>query len=369
MRGEVTETAKLAAPLALAQLATFTMGMVDCACVGRFSPEALGGVAMGNSISFGLNSLGLGFCMTLDPLISQALGAGEERRAWEWWRVGRWAAVLVGLPLALLALLLAANVTALGIDPALGDITFSYVVARCPGLVMFLLYLAGRSYLQCKQQTRGLVVAAIAANAVNLVLDLVLVFGDPGLVSVGLPPIGLPPLGAIGAGVTTACSTMVLAAVVVFYVQRNAPEPVEGEAAPKLKMSTLWTLGLPLSFQQAGESWLFAICGVLAGRFGPVLVSAHQVALVLAAAAFMTAIGASSATSVRVGSAVGVGDEEGARRAGLAWILISMMLMGTTATLFLWIPEVLVSLMTDQPEVIAAAVPLMGFAAAFAVFD
>jgi len=368
MRRDIVETVKLGFPLAIAQLATFMMGVVDSACVGRFSADALAGVAIGNSISWGLVSLGMGVALALDPLVAQALGAGEEVRAYQWWRVGRITALITAIPLVVLAILGAANLHHLGIEPALAEVTYSYVLARWPAQFGFLVFLAGRSYLQALGQTRPLVIAAIVGNLINLVLDLLLVFGDDGLRSVGLPALGIEPMGAVGVGLTTACSSAVLAGIVVWGAGRYGPAEREW-TGPRLEKRTLYRLGVPLGLQQAGESWLFASCGILAGGFGAIATSAHAVGLTMAASAFMVAIGISGATSARVGRAVGAGDHQGARRAGFAGVVVVLGVMGMTATLFLMIPEQLASIITDQPTVIRAAVPLLAVGAAFALFD
>ena len=44
-----------------------------------------------------------------------------------------------------------------------------------------------------------MVLAIVVANLLNLLTDLLFIFGDGALSSLGLPPIGLPALGALGA--------------------------------------------------------------------------------------------------------------------------------------------------------------------------
>ena len=93
---------RLAGPLAAAQLATFFMGMVDVACVGRFSEEALGAVAVGNALHWAFSCILLGIPLALDPLISQAIGKDDFRRARQWLKRGLELVVLLGIPLVLM---------------------------------------------------------------------------------------------------------------------------------------------------------------------------------------------------------------------------------------------------------------------------
>jgi multidrug resistance protein, MATE family len=369
LTGEVRAILKLGVPLGIAQLATFVMGMVDTACVGRVSPEALGAVAIGNNILYASAMLGAGLCFALDPLISQAVGAGEHTKAWRWWTFGRLVGGLIGIPLALLGVVLCANLQWFGVDPSLHELTAEYALYRAPGVAMYLVFMAGRSLLQAYEDTRSVLLAAGLANLVNLVLDLILIFGDDGLIALGLPGVGLPALGVMGAGITTAFSTLTLAGTVWYRTRRFAPtaDTVEVPEAPLWR--PLVTIAVPIGLQVCAETWLFSLVGLLAGRISAIAVGGHQIALTLAAGSFMVALGISSATAVRVGQAVGAGRHRAVRRIGIAGIVSSAGWMSMTAIAFLAMPGSLVALFTDESEVITCATGLLSVAAAFALFD
>ena len=83
----------------------------------------------------------------------------------------------------------------------------------------------------------------------------------------------------------------------------------------------------------------------------------------------MLALGISSATSVRVGHAVGAKPQLSVRVPALSGVILVLCVMGTTGAIFLSIPDALVLLLTDQQPVIELAAPLLSFAATFALFD
>src|SRR3954449_6614040 len=78
---ELRGLVKLALPLAFAQAGQALLGLVDTAVVGRVSAVAQGAVGLGNGLCMGINALGLGMMLAFDPLISQAIGAGQPQRA------------------------------------------------------------------------------------------------------------------------------------------------------------------------------------------------------------------------------------------------------------------------------------------------
>jgi Na+-driven multidrug efflux pump len=75
---ELAATIRLAVPVVLVQLGFTTMGLVDTLMVGRLSASVLAAVALGNLYFFNVSIFGVGTLMALDPLVSQAIGAGDH---------------------------------------------------------------------------------------------------------------------------------------------------------------------------------------------------------------------------------------------------------------------------------------------------
>src|SRR5690349_19833885 len=75
---ELREMARLAAPIVLVNIGTQLMGVVDAAMLGRVSAADLAAVALGNFCCYVTAIIGLGVLMSLDPVISQAVGAKDE---------------------------------------------------------------------------------------------------------------------------------------------------------------------------------------------------------------------------------------------------------------------------------------------------
>jgi MATE family multidrug resistance protein len=102
---------------------------------------------------------------------------------------------------------------------------------------------------------------------------------------------------------------------------------------------------------------------------GTLAVASHHVALSLVGFTFTVAIGVAAATTVQVGKAVGRGDAPAARRAGFSGVAVGLAFMGVCALTFFFAPAACAAVLTDQPDVIAGAVPLLGVAALFQLSD
>ncbi len=94
-----------------------------------------------------------------------------------------------------------------------------------------------------------------------------------------------------------------------------------------------------------------------------------QVAITLASLTFTVTLGIASAATVLVGQAVGRGDTAGARRAGFMALRTATAFMTLSALTFFAAPGALARILTDKPDVIAAALPLVQIAAVFQISD
>ncbi|MEJ7733091.1 MAG: MATE family efflux transporter [Polyangiaceae bacterium] len=82
LKREARATLHLALPITFAQIALITMGLVDAALVGRVSQSELAAVSIGNALVFAMICPAMGVTLAVEPLASQAVGAGDLPRAW-----------------------------------------------------------------------------------------------------------------------------------------------------------------------------------------------------------------------------------------------------------------------------------------------
>ena len=327
-------------------------------------------MGLGNNLYFFVACLGLGWMVGIDPLVSQSLGAGERiearRVVWQ----GIWVALSASVPLALSVLAAGEALPALGVEVSTAEATQPYLLARVFGLPFGLGLWAARSTLSAFQRTRPLVVSVIVANVLNVPLSILLVHGDDALLAVGLPALGLPGFGAPGAGVGTSIALAVQLAVLLPVLAGEEVGVLRTFFSPyAADVLRILRLGTPVGLQLLAEIGSFTVVTVLIGGLGELPLSAHSVAIVMIAFTFTAALGLGTAARVRVGHAVGAGDRLGARRAGFVAFGMILGVMGVTAAAFVLAPRAIAGLITDQPEILDAVVPLISVAAAFQLFD
>jgi MATE family multidrug resistance protein len=368
-RGELRALARLAVPLALASAAQSLMGVVDTAVVGRAGPEPLAGTGLGNVLFFAVSILGMGIMMGLDPLVSQALGAGEARRARRLLWQGAWLALGLGavlaVPLALAPLLLVPG----GIAPGVAAQAAGHLWARLPGLPALLFFFGARAYLQAAGQPRAILASAVVANVANLLLDLLLVFGGASYPEWTGPLRHVPAMGATGSGLATSLATLLQAAYLAWAARAVEPGGAVARAPAGRELRAAVRVGLPIGLHMGAEVGVFALVGFLSGRLGTVPLAAHQIAIALASFSFNAAVGIGNAGSVRVGLAVGARDTGAARRSGLTAFAAGAGFMAAWGLAFLLFPGAFARMMSDDPAIVAAATPLLQVAGVFQISD
>ena len=308
---ELTETLKLAVPMALTQLGQIAMMTTDLALIGRLGDEAVAAAALAHAVFFVSFTFGMGLMSAVAPLAAQAFGARNPRLVRRSLRVGLWAGLLISLPMMAFPLYGEQILVMLGQAPVTAHLAQRYLFGLAWGIAPALWFLAIRGFMGAVNRPEPGLWITLAAIPANAVLVYLLIHGE----------LGLPRLELFGAGLgsTIIDFGMLLAALWIAYGRR-----------PFRKYHVLghvwridWTLlrqliviGAPISIAFLLEYGLFAAAALLMGLIGTTALAAHQIALQIAAILFMVPFGIGMAATVRVGHAVGRGDAPAVKRAG-----------------------------------------------------
>lgn len=362
MISELRQVVRLAAPVVTVQLGLMFMGTLDTLMLGRVSPEALAAGALGNNFATACLLAAWGTVQGIDPLVSQAHGAGDVPAIRAHLQRGLWLAVLFSLPLAALFWDARRPLLWLSHQPEIATEAAAYLRALIPGNVGFLLFVVLRQTLQAMSKIRPAVIAILAGNGVNLAVNWLLIFGHW----------GAPRLGVVGSAYATSLGRWALLLALVWAGRRDLAPYWRGfdrAARSGREYVRYLALGLPIGVHYTLEMGVFAVVGFLMGRLGVPELGGHQIALNLASLSFMVPLGVGAAATTRVGNALGRGDLAGARRSAAASLVLGVGAMAGFGLLFAAFPRFLARLYTTDAAVIAMAAALLSIAAVFQVFD
>ena len=361
---EAREILRLGTPAIFAQLAYFSMRVVDTVMAGQLGPEPLAAISLGGSLWMPLAVMGMGVLLPVSPSVAQAVGAERIDECGHYLRQGLWLSQVVALLLAL-AFAASPQILALfGVERSLIPLSSEFLMSLSWGLPARMAFVVLRGFTEGTGHTRPILWISIVGTLANIGLNELLMYGHW----------GFPALGAIGCGYATAIVDVLMAVLLGLWITFH----------PDLARFTPWSrwewpewkpivhflaVGLPISVSLLMEVSCFGVAGLWLGQFGPTVVSGHQIALNLASLTFMVPLGLSIAVSVRVAQFVGGRELDRARRTGQTGAMLcgGIMLIATLA--FWFAPQVFVGWYTSDAEVLKLGCQLLVLAALFQFFD
>jgi MATE family multidrug resistance protein len=306
--------------------------------------------------------LGHGVLMALDPIISQAYGAGDRPAIALGLQRGLILSQIISIPFLFAFQIGEPVLRALGQPEEIVPTAGAFIRAIGPGLPAFFAFIVLRQCLQAMSVTRPVMISVAVGNLANVVFNYGFIYGR----------LGFPALGAVGSAYSTSiCRWLMLVVLAasgwpVFTEFWNRPSRRLFELAPYRHMLAI---GVPTGIQFGLEVWVFMTVSLVMGTLGTTPLAGHQIAINLASVSFMVPIGIGAAAATRVGNAIGRRDLDGARRAALTSLAVGASVMTVSALAFGFLPRLLARLYTPDPGVIDAAALLLPIAALFQVFD
>jgi MATE family multidrug resistance protein len=373
IRREFFPTLRIAIPVVMAELGWMAMGVVDTIMVGPLGPEAIGAAGVGNSMHIAFAIFGMGVLLGLDTLVSQAFGARNIRECHRLFFDGLSLAGLMTLPILALLTGVWFAIPSLGFHDAVKPLLESYFGIVILSTPFLLAYATCRRYLQGMHAVTPVMFALVTANLINAAANWTLIYGH----------FGFPALAVAGAAWATLISRIYMLAVLLIAVwlvdKKRTREAGVDEHRESLwhvdwhfdpvRLRRLLALGVPAASQYTAEVGVFALATALSGMLDPISSASHQIALNMAGVAFMIPLGMGSAGAVRVGHAVGAGDRARASAAGWTAIMLGTGFMIASGLAFVLMPEELIRLFSDDPDVLRVGTSLLLLAAVFQLFD
>ena len=363
---EILRTLQLAIPVVVGMVASFSMNFVDTLMAGRLPEKeiALAGIATGGAIWSAMLMFILGLLMALQPVVAQVDGAGNRSEGGAAARQGMWIALAVSVPFVLFLRSGGPMLQWMAVGADIVPTAIEYMDALSWGAPGICLLLTLRFFSEGSGYTRPTMYMGLLGIVLNVPLNYVLMFGK----------LGLPALGAEGCGVATSIVIWAQLLMMFFYVRWHAHfkefELFKRWDWPQwAEISKLLKIGLPIGTGIFVEGSLFIGAALLIARLGALPASAHLIAINYSALMFMIPLGLASAVTTRVGNALGRGEPEAARYAGLIGLLIVLFTQTLSAASMIIIPEFIVSIYTNDPAITSIAVGLLFYSAIFQYAD
>ncbi|MFM8305482.1 MAG: MATE family efflux transporter [Actinomycetota bacterium] len=306
------EILRLAVPALGALIAEPLYVLADTAIVGHLGTRQLAGLAVAGIVLTAAFALFNFLAYSTTGAVARRLGAGERAGAVAIGVDATWLALGLGVVLAVVGVALAPQVVDLmGASGGARPFAITYLRISAAGAPAYLLSLAGAGFLRGMQDTRTTLVIAVGANAVNLALEVLLVYGlETGIAGSAW--------GTVIAQITAALAYL----VIIRCFARSAGTRLRPDAAG---VSQVARIGGPLVVRTGSLLAVSVTVTALAARIDDIAVAAHQIAfqvnLLLALALDALAI----AAQALVGRFLGAGEPNRARAASVRMIELGVL--------------------------------------------
>ena len=199
---------RLGLPIAVGQLGVIIMGFADTMMVGRYSTGALAASSFVNSVFNLVAFLLMGYSYGLTPLVGSLFGRGCKSQAGT--TLG--SAVVCNLLFALLLMAVMGwgytQLHHMGQPAEIMPLVRPYYLAVLASVPFLALFNALRQFTDGITETRTAMWALLTGNGLNILGNWLLIYG--------IGP--FPELGLLGAGLSTLCSRVVMAVVLLAVI-------------------------------------------------------------------------------------------------------------------------------------------------------
>jgi len=322
------EIGRLAVPAFLALVAEPLFLLGDAAVVGHLGTDELAGLGIAATVLQTLVGLCIFLAYGTTAGVARQLGAGRRGAALAQGIDGLWLAVVIGVPTTVAAtLLLSPIIAAWGAATEVGRYAETYLRLAFLGITPLLLMLAAMGVLRGLQNTRTPLAVAVIGNVVNLLLNVVLVYG--------VGPV--PRLGIAGSALGSVLAQVGSAAALVLVVVAAARR--EGASlrpdAPGIR--TAARAGVPLlvrTLTLRASLLVTTYAGVLTAGSATneaVPIATHQLAMTLWGFLAFVLDAIAIAAQALTGRQLGAGDVTAARavtRRMVGWGVVSGVVTG-----------------------------------------
>jgi len=361
---EIKNLVRLSAPVSLAQLAVTGMSATDVLIAGQVGTTELAGMNLGANAWHLVILLFMGIGFATQPLVANQFGARSDDGVKHQLHQSVWMCSVLGL-IGMVSILITS--WAFGFAPfeeGMGLIAQEYLLVISLAALPMCLIPAARGTLEGIGLTAVVFWINLTAFLLNIPLDYVLVHGLW----------GFPKLGGVGCAWATVLLVwlMFISACYVLKLHQKTRAKMLLTNFEKPHRDTIvktFKLGLPIGLSIVIELSMFSGAGIMIASIGAIDAGAHAVAITVASMSFMFYMGLGQGVTIRASQFLGAKDPDAARYTIKVGTTFNVCVALLFCCVFLIFNEPLVTLFSDDLQVIKLASVLLIIGAIFQIPD
>ncbi len=349
-----TELLILAFPLLIGNLGHTLIGATDILVVAKYNINSLAAISIANSILFTIFIFGLGILAAISIILSNM--RGSRQRTKKYLLSSLVFAFIMASIFTMLCYSTKFLVDKMGFEAELVPYIKEYISIVSFSIFGMYIYQGVKEFLQSYEIVKFPNLILFVAVILNLIFDIVLVFG--------FGPV--PSMGSKGAAIATFSVRILMGIIMLIYVFRFIDFKAKIDFT---YMKHLIKIGYPIGAALLLEFLAFNIITILVGRESGLLSATHNIITTISSSTFMVPLAISTAVAIKVAYYYGAKKSEEIKRYACAGLTIGTGFMVFSSIILALFPRQLIRLFTDNPDVLNIAMPIVLVAAMFQVFD
>ncbi|MEW6003864.1 MAG: MATE family efflux transporter [Stygiobacter sp.] len=356
---------KIALP-AIAGLSTqMIVSLVDTALVGRL-PETeyvLAAMGIGVLATWAVVSLFSSLATGTHVLIARRFGEKNYEECGKVLNTSIILSLLIGIVISLLVVFFAHDIANFfAADDRVAFFAGEFLHYRFMGIPFFLVTVSYRGFFFGIGKTKIFMFSGILINFLNIVFNIILIYGAFGIKGMGLAGSGL------GSTLATICDALFYFSVSIFPDYRRKFHYFRNLKFVKKIATSIIKISLPVSLQN-----IFILVGFLSfisitGLIGTIQQAASNVVFSALLISLLPTFGFGIAIQTLVGNSIGSGDIKLAKHYGFETSKLATIYTIIVGIFFAIAPRAILSLTTNDSNVIETAVPALRIAAFGQIF-
>ncbi len=354
---------QLAFPLIVTFISHVVMGVADTLVMGRVGTAQQGGVGLGASLLWTMISFSAGLLSAVTTFVAQSMGAGKFDRIRHSVMAGLWVTAPLSLLLVVSGFGVPGMIRLMGTNDEAAPHVIVYLRYMLWASPLFLVNFTFISFFRGIADTVTPMVITLAVNVVNILLNVIFVFGYLGFPRMGVHGVAAATIASMGLSVITFA--------ILFFSRR-----LHGKYSTRMRtpfadipFSRFLKVGVPIGVSWFLEAMAFNIMALYIARFNPAGTAANTIVFQLCHVSFMPALAISIAASTLTGKYTGARKPEVARKSANRSIGMAIIYMGTLGLFFFLFPSFFIGLFSSDPDVLMLGTMALRLAAGFQIFD
>lgn len=354
IKAYIKDLINIALPIIMGNLGFILIGVGDVLIAGRHSTDTLAAISIATAILNCIMTFGIGILSGISPILSNI--RGENQNAKRYFFSSIRFAIILGFIISFVMLGCIPLIDYLGFEDKLVPMIKEYMLITAFSTFGAYIHAAVKEYLQAFEIVFIPNLVTVFCVFLNVILNLVLVFG--------FGPI--PSLGVAGLAIASLIVRYVMGLTLYFYaLWKMHPRNYHHTGFYK----TLIQVGFPISCAILVEFVAFNIIVIFLGKVSGVYAAAQNVICTLTTVSFMVPLAISNAIAVKAGYANGAKNIIDFKRYSFIGTAMATGFMACSAVVITLFPSFLIGLFTTDVELIKITVPVVAFLGIFQVFD